>query len=76
MEVFFDEEPIPLRFCPALAKKKSAGIKSSAWVLQTMKEICHFVGLLCEGFDEEQLKQVTLIRSRPLVPNWVKVVEN
>jgi hypothetical protein len=81
--VFFDEEPIPLRFCPALAKKKSAGIKSSAWVLQTMKEICHFVGLSCEGFEEEllalftQLKQVTLIRSRPLVPNWVKeVVEN
>jgi hypothetical protein len=63
MEVFFDEEPIPLRFCPALAKKKSAGTKSSAWVLQTVKEICHFVGLLCEGFEEELLALFTTIEA-------------
>jgi hypothetical protein len=33
----------------------------AAWVLQTMKEIRHFVGLSCEGFEKELLPLFTAI---------------
>lgn len=35
----------------------------SAWVLQTMEEIHHFVGLLYEGFEEELLVLFTAIEA-------------
>jgi hypothetical protein len=40
------EEPLPLSSCPPVANKKffGAGSKSSTWVLQKVKEICHHVG--------------------------------
>lgn len=39
----FSEEPTLLTVLPL------------AWVLQTLKEICHVMGISCEGFEEELL---------------------
>ena len=82
MEVFSGKEPIPLTSCAPFASEKCAGEKSSTWVLQKLKEICHHVGLSCEGFKEElmpclwPLKQA-ITRSQILVLNWlIKKVEN
>jgi hypothetical protein len=50
VEVFSEEEPIPLSYCPPFTKKKSSVTKSSAWVLQTVKEIRHVLRLFVQGF--------------------------
>jgi hypothetical protein len=44
-----------LRFCPAVTDKKKEGTLPSASVVQIEKEIRHFVGLSCDGFEEELL---------------------
>jgi hypothetical protein len=40
-----------------------AGSKSSAWVLQKVKEICHQVGLSCEGFVKELMTLLSIIEA-------------
>lgn len=59
--MFFGEEPIPLNSCPPFSNEKYVGAKSSAWVLQKVKEICHHVGLSCEGFEEVLMALLTTI---------------
>ncbi len=43
--------------------KTPAGAKSSAWVLQKVREIRHCVGVSCEGFEEEYMASLTAVES-------------
>jgi hypothetical protein len=36
-------------------------LEASSWVLQKVKEICHYVGLSCEGFEGELMALLTTI---------------
>jgi hypothetical protein len=58
-----EEEPTPLRSVSTLAKQNKAGSMLSSWVLQTVKEIRHFVLLLCKAFKEELLALFTAIKA-------------
>jgi hypothetical protein len=53
LEEFSKEEPIPLKSCLQSVNKKRARAKSLSWVLQTVKEVCHIVGISFAGFEEE-----------------------
>ena len=57
-----------MRFC--LTDKKKEGTLPSAWVVQIVKEICHFVGLSCEGFEEELLPLFAVIEASTLSKSW------
>jgi hypothetical protein len=76
MEVFSEKEPFPLKSCPPSVNKKKAGVKSSAWLLQIVKDIRHIVEISCEGFDEELMALFMAIdasniqRNYTLVPIW------
>jgi len=63
VDMFFEEEPTSLRSCLTVAKQNCAGSMPSAWVLQTVKEIRHSVGLSGEGFEEELLALFTGIKA-------------
>lgn len=51
----------PLSCCPPMA---------SSWVLQKVKDICHFVGLSCEEFEGQLLILLTTIEVRHNQEGW------
>jgi hypothetical protein len=69
------EEPFvcePLSCCPpsVFAKPECSGPTTSSWVLQKVKDICHFVGLSCEEFEGELMALVTTIEASHNQEGW------
>lgn len=61
VEVFFVVDPIPLSSCPPSTLKTPTGAKSSAWVLQKLKEISHCMGVLCESLERQFFDSLTAV---------------
>jgi len=51
LDLFPEEEPITLSYCPADKFRGKSGKRSSNWVLQLVQEFSHLVGLSCDGFE-------------------------
>jgi hypothetical protein len=52
VDLFFEEEPTPLRFCPMVSKKSSRVFAFSLGSANSEK-IQHIVGFACEGLEKE-----------------------